>query len=120
MKILYQEVADHTHPECAHTFCVPLSCCNPMYCEGAQRFALEEWGVDLELLRMNHPILPFMGSQGCVISPHLRPLCSLHTCQVNSLGFKPGDVPWTKRYFQIRDQIEELETLKSFQKREIR
>jgi hypothetical protein len=33
----------------------------------------------------------------------------MHTCAINSLGFKPGDMEWTKKYFTLREKIETLE-----------
>ena len=114
--VLYQALHELTMPEC-RACRVPLSCCAPEYCEFAQEVASERWDVDLVPLRTNHPILPFMSEKdgcGCVISPHLRPLCTFHTCDVNSLGGKRGDLAWTDRYFKIRNEIEDLEYQKEF------
>jgi hypothetical protein len=69
--------------------------------------AKEEWGT--ELTPTGHPRLPFMGETGCVVPPHMRPMCTMHTCAVNSLGFKMGDMAWTEKYFALRDKIETLE-----------
>jgi hypothetical protein len=70
-------------------------------------YAQDKWGVTLE--RTDHPKLPLMGPNGCTAEPHLRPICTLHTCDVNSLGFKRGDEEWTRKYFEIRDEIESEE-----------
>ena len=105
--LLYQKLADHTLPECKHTCQVPLSCCSPEYCDMAIRCAKEDWHIDLPTT--DHVRLPLMGENGCTAPPYLRPWCTLHTCQVNSFGFKPGDEAWTKKYFDLRDEIEELE-----------
>jgi len=70
----------------------------------AIEIALEEYGVRLE--RTSHPILPLMGEKGCVAPPHTRPLCTLHTCSVNSLGVKIDDVEWTDKYYILRNKIE--------------
>jgi hypothetical protein len=103
---LYQEMADMTQPECA-ACPVPLSCCGPEYCNLAAKYALKDWGVVLQ--PTGHPRLPFMGPNGCTVAPHLRPLCAVHTCQINALAFKPGDQEWTDRYFRLRNQIEVIE-----------
>lgn len=103
---LYKEIADMTLPEC-RACRAPLSCCSPEYCEMAKEVAKDHWNV--ELVPTNHPRLPFMGPNGCTVAPHLRPLCSLHTCSVNSLGFKLKDKAWNKRYFGIREEIDNLE-----------
>lgn len=103
---LYRTMYEHTKDECAQCRC-PHSCCSPEYCEGAIIYAQEQWGVTL--VRTNHPRLPLMGPTGCTADPHLRPICTLHTCAVNGLGFKPGDDVWTEKYFAIRDEIETAE-----------
>ena len=67
-----------------------------------------EFGVTLT--NGNHPTLPYMvDGVGCTVPPYLRVLCTLHTCEVNSFGFKRGDTVWTDEYFKLRDQIEQLE-----------
>lgn len=104
---LYRRMSEITAPECANSCRVPLSCCDLMYCEMTAEFARERYGV--VLIPTGHPKLLFMGSDGCVVAPHLRPLCTLHTCAVNSFGCKPGDERWTAEYFQLRDEIEVLE-----------
>jgi len=71
----------------------------------AKENAIEE-GVRLHTT--NHPTLMYMGPNGCIVEPHLRSLCTFHTCAINNLGFKPGDEFWTAKYFELRTQIEEL------------
>src|SRR3989304_1185347 len=107
---LYKKIADHTRPECAQCR-IPYSCCDAMYCEWARSFARAH-GVDLKDTGFPNPKdLPFIGPEGCVVPPHLRPICSVHACCINSLGFKKGDPKWTKRYFRLRERIEDLEDL---------
>ena len=55
------------------------------------------------------PNLPMMGLSGCTLEPHLRPVCTFHTCEVNSYACKRGDEAWTERYFALRAQINDLE-----------
>lgn len=64
----------------------------------------------------SHPTLMYMGPNGCIVEPHLRPLCTFHTCSVNNYGYKPGDELWTETYFALRNQIEKL----SWQETELR
>lgn len=101
---LMQEMADHTAPECAKTCRIPHSCCDAMYCDIA-----EEWsrmnGVTLEPLT-HHPTLKFMGPNGCTVPPHLRPHCTLHTCEIGAWAIKRGDPEWTQKYYALREQIE--------------
>jgi hypothetical protein len=50
-----------------------------------------------------------MGPTGCVVPPHLRPICTVHTCEINGVGVKKGDPKWTEAYFKLRGEIEEEE-----------
>lgn len=106
---LYQQMSELTNPECAHSCRVPRSCCSPEYCELAEDIAEEYWKIDLSQMRTEHPTLPFMGPKGCVVPPHLRPSCTLHTCAVNGLGYKPGDDIWNQRYTELRERIVTIE-----------
>lgn len=115
---LMAEMATLSAPECAKCR-IPHSCCAPEYCKAAAEHAENEWGVTLS--PTGHPTLDFMGwdgekSTGCTIAPHLRPMCTLHTCEVNSLGFKRGDATWTENYFALREKIEET-YFEAFQKK---
>lgn len=106
---LFRELADHTAPECANNCRIPHSCCDAVYCAMTEDYA-RNCGVELK--HTDHPTLKFMGPNGCTVEPHLRPLCTYHTCAINGFGFKPNDPDWTAKYFKLRDEIEiELETL---------
>ena len=103
---LYQRMADLTVGECAQCR-APFSCCSPEYCDLATARAAE---FNVNLTRGDHPTLPYMiDGIGCTVPPYLRVLCTLHTCAINSHGFKAVDPGWTRRYFVLRDQIEDLE-----------
>ena len=104
---LYEEMAELTLPECKQCR-VPLSCCSAEYCEMAKEYALERF--EIELKPTDHPSLPFMTPTGCSVPPYLRPLCTLHTCRINSIG-SSGNVDWDRRYFELREKIETGENL---------
>lgn len=106
LKDLYSQMHDLTLPECRKCR-APLSCCDAVYCEASKQVQ-KEWGEGI-LAPNTHPTLPYMSVNGCVVPPHLRPLCTLHTCEINSLGFKKNDPEWTTKYFSIREQIDILE-----------
>lgn len=101
-------MSEHTTPECA-ACAEPRSCCDPGHCKSAELYARDVWGVDLTPLRADHPELPYMGPSGCVVEPHLRPTCSLHTCDVARHGGKPHDQDWNNTYWDLRKQIDDLE-----------
>lgn len=108
---LYKEIAVLTKPECENV-CGPkhvrkTRCCEALYCETAIEHARKKWSV--ELPRTNHPELPLMGPDGCTAEPHLRPICAVHTCEVNNLGCKVGDPAWTRKYMKLRNEITELD-----------
>lgn len=81
----------------------PYHCCERQYCEMAQRFARDEYGLELE--PTNHPTIPFMGPEGCIVPSHLRPICTLHAC---AFSYAPVSNP-TEPYWQLRQQILEAE-----------
>jgi hypothetical protein len=105
---LYKKMADMTLVECKSACKRPYSCCSPEYCEFTLNFA-EKRGVTLQ--ETGHPRLPLMGPEGCVAPPHLRPMCAVHTCEIQSLGYKKSDPTgaWDRAYYDLRSQIEEME-----------
>ena len=106
---LYSQLAEHTRPKCAGGCRVPLSCCSPEYGELAAEY-MAAHSVELPASTGNKKCR-FLGSIGCVVEPHWRPACTMHVCCINAFGLKPGDQIWTAKYYQLRDQIEELAVL---------
>ena len=104
---LYAELAAHTEPECAAACARPFTCCEERYCALAIDFAREHWDVALQPTW--HRTLPLMGPRGCTAAPHLRPICTAHTCETNEYGCKRGDAAWTKRYDALRQAIGDIE-----------
>ena len=111
---LYQRMYELTVPKCKSCR-VPLSCCDPLASESSRLWAKEKYGIELKPLPKSQQIkenVPFLGEQGCVVAPYLRPNCTLHTCAINSLGFDK-DLEWTEKYFYLRNKITEKEASKS-------
>lgn len=106
LKLLYKKMAEHTLPECSRSCRVPYSCCDKLYCDIAQQYAKEHGQI---FVGDNDKKAPMLGAHGCIIPPHLRPICTMHTCDINSLGFKRNDQPWTEKYYALREEIETLE-----------
>jgi hypothetical protein len=106
---LYAQLAAHTEPECSGRCERPRTCCDERYCSIAIEFAKAQWQVDLQSTW--HPALPLMGDDGCTAAPHLRPICSAHTCEMCAHGTKRGDPVWTARYYEIMQAIAEVETV---------
>jgi len=105
---LYAELAAHTESECA-ACARPFSCCEARYCAFAIEFARDQW--DVALPPTWHATLPLMGPDGCTAAPHLRPICTAHTCETNEHGCKRGDEAWTARYDALRARIGEIEAV---------
>lgn len=103
--VLYAKMAELTKPKC-QACRAPMSCCDSMYCDMAIETAKASGEV---LTHTGHKTLPMMGENGCVAPPHFRPLCTLHVCSINNLGFDPKDPAWTKEYFKLRAKIEKLD-----------
>lgn len=109
--VTYSKMSEHTKDICAHKCRVPHSCCSPEYCDMAISIAKEDWGVQLKATPQyeeGRTKFPLMGLEGCVASPHFRPLCTFHNCAINGVGFTQ-DKKWDKAYFKLRSQIDKLE-----------
>lgn len=105
----YKELSDLTRPLCS--LCrVPFNCCSAEYCSLAKSWAKDRWNLDISSLAIKNNKIPFLSKEGCLVAPHLRPICTLHHCQINSLGFFIGQKKLTNEYFSIREKIEELES----------
>lgn len=104
---LYAEIAALTNEHCKHT-CTRMGwCCDYDYCQFAMEDAAKA-GVKLE--PTGNPKLPMLGADGkCIVPPHLRRMCSLHSCDISSVGFFKGDRPRTVKYMNLRQQIEKIE-----------
>lgn len=107
----YQKLYELTEPEC-QSCKVQYSCCAPEYCAIAKQYAEEIFDIQLASVDEN-ATLPFMSESGCIVPPYLRPMCTAHTCQMNSLGYRNRgdglDQEWTQKYNDIRDDITLLE-----------
>ena len=104
---LYAELSVHTARECDSACARPRSCCEARYCALAIDHAKTHWQT--ELTETWHAALPLMGDAGCTVEPHLRPICTAHTCAVCVHGEKPGDEIWTARYRALTREIGEIE-----------
>lgn len=106
---LYEKMYQHTFLVCKGKCKLPLSCCSPEYCAVAYDCAKDEWDTELKLT--NHKTLPLMGIDGCIASPHFRPMCTIHVCEINGMGFTK-DKKWDDIYFDLRERINELQVEK--------
>ena len=102
---LWKDMYDLTYNKCKETCNNLGSCCSEEYCLMAEKFA-EENGIILEHIKGGK--LPFLGPNGCIVPPHLRQLCTLHQCKIQSLGFYPNDQKWTTKCFNLREKLEYL------------
>jgi len=93
----FKDLADLTAPKCAGCR-VPFGCCSKEQCEDTKAFAQEQFGVTLE---ETGGALPFLGDHGCVVPPHLRPLCSVHVCEMHL-----GDEAFSEIYFEARERAD--------------
>lgn len=103
----YEEIANLTLKHC-HSTCRKLgACCEAAYCEAAIYHAKER-GIILP--RTENQRLPLLTAENtCSAPPYLRPMCALHSCDISSLGFFKNDQGLTRKYFQLREIINELE-----------
>lgn len=81
----------------------PYRCCEKEWCNAAAKWAREKWGVTL--VPTDHRSgIPFMSDSGCIVPPHLRPICTVHLCSSRY----NRDAELTKEYFDHREQLNEL------------
>jgi hypothetical protein len=100
---LYWEMYELTRDHCG---CEgqPFHCCTKEYCFLAAGFSLLNYGISLS--PTGHPI-PFMSEKGCIVPPHLRPICTLHACHISwRSGEFPNDLERTRQYRALKDKIE--------------
>lgn len=113
---LYKEMYDMTsgicsarEDECQKYKDNPYRCCETRYCEQARQLARAEGIVLLDTGVV--PGLPFMGKSGCIVPPHLRPICTLHVCTISfAERSHVGDAPdGLRKYQELRRRIEQEE-----------
>lgn len=101
----YQKLGDLTFDHCKRT-CKNLgSCCSTEYCLLAISRA-EEFGVELKPADKNIPLLI---DGKCIAPPYLRPLCTMHSCDISSVAEFKNEPQLTEQYFDLRSLIDELE-----------
>lgn len=98
---LYAEMHALTHSECSNCR-EPYSCCEERYCQMSIEHAAKH-GLVIE--PTGHPTISLMGPGGCIAAPHLRPVCTFHTCDIRWHKGKPGDPEWTEKYWYLSRQI---------------
>lgn len=104
---VYRDIADLTMGHCKANCRIIGSCCSPEYCEMAVDIAHEVFNVTLVPGTGRIPLLDDAGK--CMAEPHFRPLCSRHSCDINSLGVFKNDLPLTQRYFRLVEVAEGLD-----------
>jgi murein endopeptidase len=57
--------------------------------------------------RIHHSI-PFLAKDGCILEPHLRPICTIHACQIARRGYFVNKQT-NRRYWQLNDELTRLE-----------
>ena len=104
LKQLYVQMYELTNPECGKCH-IPYSCCSREYCELARERA-QEFGVVLSDV---NPDIPFLGPTGCIVEPYLRPLCTVHTCDVLDFGHSLNSLKWDRKYWTLMCKINKAE-----------
>ena len=102
LPVLYEKMYNLTRPKCGECR-VPMSCCSPEYCNMSITYAEEKYGIKMQTT--DHQSLPLMGENGCTAEPYLRPLCTVHVCEMHYMI----DVGFNEKYFSLRDQIQMAE-----------
>ncbi len=103
LKNKYQQMFNLTNLKCGECR-VPYSCCSDEDCASTQDFAKELRGVDISHLNTANKIR-FLGENGCVVEPYLRPICTVHVCENHYMT----DIGFNEQYFDLREEINLLE-----------
>lgn len=113
--VLYEKIEKITNPSCisGKDECSVFSgkkykCCSNEYCNKAKQFAKDGYGIELE--PTGNKDVMFMGDNGCIVAPHLRPICTVHVCSITwaAKSMVSGDEV-TREYFSLREKIFEAE-----------
>ena len=106
----YREMSELTKAKCGGKHCPDMvhkayRCCDRLHCEMAIDHARKVWGIRLPTTGHQFPL---MGASGCTALPHLRPVCTLHQCQIQATG-STTDRQWDARYFRLKNKLVQLE-----------
>jgi hypothetical protein len=113
--VLYEKIAAMTRPlcvsgsdECSKYSSNPHHCCEKKYCDIAAE-KIKAAGIEVTVVGDE---IPFLGPKGCVVPPHLRPVCAVHVCSISyaDKSHIEHDPVKTQLYFDLRKRISELES----------
>jgi hypothetical protein len=96
----FADLAEHTRPACGSCR-APFVCCTGDQCEATRETARDLFGVDLPT---GTGKIPFLAESGCTLDPYLRPICSVHVCEMHLIA----DTPYSRTYALLRERAEEL------------
>ena len=105
MAALTSRICERGEDECSKFKDRPFRCCDRKYCEMAQEFAKAK-GIDLQAT--GNPELPYMSDSGCIVPPHLRPICTIHVCTVSwaAKSHIEHSEEKTREYFRLRNELD--------------
>lgn len=104
LKELFQQMYELTNPLCGKCP-VPYSCCDTKYCDIATKYAKDVYNIDLTIFDTGNKVKYLDKEKGCLIPPHLRPMCTLHVCDVNAFGYIRKEPELTDKYYALRNEI---------------
>ena len=105
LKEVYNKIYELTRKVCSkNKFCGGKgNCCNAVICQECVR------AFDGEVLPPLNDEGTYLGENGCILKPHQRPLCTVHQCEIASMGIFKGNPEMTDLYFTLRDEAGKLE-----------
>lgn len=102
----FQEVADFTAGICQR-MCKKLgACCSTEYCLMAIEVGASEGVTYTPTGNARLPMFDDEKKQ-CIAAPHHRQLCTMHHCEISSVGVIRGMPEETKVYFKLYDKVNE-------------
>jgi len=96
LKDLYEKMSILTKTQCEKD-CLKIrgtlgGCCGEEYCDMA---------IDLAAEAGEGLLIETRGSNGCLVPPWIRPICTMHICERSLM-----DKEFCEKYFELRDEIE--------------
>jgi hypothetical protein len=96
----FAELAAHTLPACG-TCRSPFACCTGAQCEAARDTAKDLFDEDLP---QGEGPIPFLAEGGCILPPHIRPICAVHVCERHLAA----ETPFARTYHDLRERAGDL------------
>lgn len=110
--ISYHKLYEITNRVCG-SCSPPYNCCTDFSCHLADRWSSRRWNIKIEPteeFKRGETHVPFLGRCGCIVPPHMRPICTTYFC--NDPVSRQGRLRVVgEEYLRHRDDAMEFENV---------